>query len=143
MADVLGHKWMRGEVITKQQFADHCSAFMEKAKADRIAEQSQTGVDYSIPASTSKANRRGGGEDAVTFDTEYYMSHAFKAAPEQRLGEKSTQFLVNAKALDIMTGIYKFSQSEKTDKAEKVVVSTNSWKIKFDGKLWSEAEEPI
>jgi len=82
MADVLGHKWMRGEVITKEQFADHCSAFMEKAKADRIAEQTATGVDYSIPSSAGKANRRGGEEDVMTFDTDYYMAHAFKAAPE-------------------------------------------------------------
>ena len=37
------------------------------------------------------------------------MNHTFKAAPEQRLGEKSTQFIVNAKALDIMTGVYEFA----------------------------------
>ena len=71
------------------------------------------------------------------------MNHAFKAAPEQRLGEKSTQFIVNAKALDIMTGVYEFAQSEKTDDKEKIVVSPTSWKIKFDGKLWSEPEDPI
>jgi len=37
-----------------------------------------------------------------------------------------------------MTGIYEFAQSEKTDKTEKVKISEKNWKIKFDGKLWSE-----
>ena len=39
MADVLGHEWMRGDVVTRDQFVDHCTEFMEKAKADRAAEQ--------------------------------------------------------------------------------------------------------
>ena len=51
---------------------------MEKAKADRDAEQDTTGIDYSIPASAGKANRRGGDEDVMVFDTDFYMSHSFK-----------------------------------------------------------------
>lgn len=68
------------------------------------------------------------------------MSHAFKPQTQGRLGEKSTQFLVNAKALDIMQGVYEFAQSE-SQQGDKVEVSNKSWKIKFDGKLWSEPEE--
>ena len=39
MADVLGHPWMRGETVTPEQFQAHCADFMQKAKAERIAEQ--------------------------------------------------------------------------------------------------------
>ena len=39
MADVLGHPWMRGECVTPEQFQAHCADFMQKAKAERIAEQ--------------------------------------------------------------------------------------------------------
>jgi len=92
MSDVLGHQWMRGETVTAEQFQAHCSTFMEKAKADRIAEQESTGIDYSIPASAGRQNRRGGADasEGYTFDTDFYMNHSFKPAVAQRVGEKST-----------------------------------------------------
>ena len=31
-ADILGHKWMKGETVTKQEFIDHCTGFMTKAE---------------------------------------------------------------------------------------------------------------
>jgi len=49
MADVLGSEWMRGETIDRNQFVDICNDFMEKAKADRLADQEDFGIDYSIP----------------------------------------------------------------------------------------------
>lgn len=105
---------------------------MEQAKADRISEQENTGLDYSIPASVGKSNRRGGdtGETFV-FDADFYMNHSFKPAINQRIGEKSTQFLVNAKALDIMPVLYDLIKTQD----EKAVISGKSWKFKFEGKL--------
>lgn len=92
MADVLGHPWMRGETVTPEAFRTHCTTFMEKAKADRIAEQESTGIDYSIPASAGRQNRRGGADasENFVFDTNFYMNHSFKPALPQRVGEKST-----------------------------------------------------
>lgn len=107
---------------------------MEKAKADRIAEQEATGKDYSIPASSGKANRRGGDTDAMVFDTDFYTSHSFKPAVQQRIGEKSTQFMVNAKSLEVMTALYDLVKAEDPN----ATVSNKSWKIKFEGKQMSE-----
>lgn len=132
MADVLGHKWMRGNTVTDAEFAHHCAEFMDKAKADRIAEQENTGVDYSIPA--SQGNRRGGDTaETFSFDTDFYTKHTFRSAVQQRLGEKSTQFLVNAKALDIMPVLLDLIKAED----EKVTISDKSWKFKYEGKLMS------
>lgn len=92
MADVLGHEWFRGETVTQAKFVEHCTSFMEKAKADRVAEQEATGIDYSIPASTGRQNRRGGATETegYNFDTEFYMNHSFKPATQQKVGEQTT-----------------------------------------------------
>jgi len=109
---------------------------MEKAKADRIAEQEATGIDYSIPASAGRQNRRGGATETegYVFDTDFYMNHSFKPVVAQRLGEKTTQFVVNARPLDIMPVLYDLIKA----KDKNVTVSEKSWKFKFEGKLMQE-----
>lgn len=138
MSDVLGHPWFRGDVVSDEQFAQHCQAFMEAAKADRANEQDTTGIDYAIPASTG--NRRGGPDatGGYVFDADFYMDHSFKPVVQQGLANKNTQFLVNSKPLDIMTVLYDLIRK----KDAKIAVSEKSWKLKFDSKLMQEKPDP-
>ena len=129
MADVIGHKWMRGETVTEAAFAQHCAEVMEKVKADRLAEQDSARMECATP--TGVANRRGGNYyESFLFDTDFYMNHSFKPAVKQKVDVKTTQFLVNAKPLDIMPVLLDLIMEQD----EKVVISDKSWKFKFEGK---------
>lgn len=77
----------------------------------------------------------------MVFDTDFYTSHSFKPAVQQRIGEKSTQFTVNAKSLEVMTALYDLVKAQDPN----VTVSNKSWKLKFEGKEMSDPskEEPI
>lgn len=62
------------------------------------------------------------------------MNHSFKEHVQQRLGEKSTQFIVNSKPLDIMPVLYEMIKAQDKN----LTVSEKSWKLKFEGKLMQE-----
>lgn len=63
------------------------------------------------------------------------MNHSFKPPVEQRIGEKSTQFVVNAKPLDIMPILYDMIKA----KDKNITVSEKSWKFRFEGKMIQDA----
>ena len=64
------------------------------------------------------------------------MKRKFRPVVEQAAGQKSTQFLVNSNALNIMPILYEIIK----EKDGQVVVSDDYWKFKFTGNIM---EEPL
>ena len=54
MADLLGHPWMKGEVVSDEQFSTRFNTFLNKAAELRDQEQLKLGIDFQI----EKAGKR-------------------------------------------------------------------------------------
>ena len=48
MVDILGHRWMRGKVCTKEQFAAKCKPFMQAAIDEKKAANEGFGIDHAV-----------------------------------------------------------------------------------------------
>jgi len=48
MADILGHKWMRGEMMTQQAFEAICKKYMDAVIREKQEMNAEWGIDHAI-----------------------------------------------------------------------------------------------
>ena len=128
MADLLGHTWMKGEVVTKEQFEARFKTFLDKAAEVRDQEQKSLGIDFQI----DKAGKRRRPEKRGNAEAELkgIEKHAFRPVPNLQLTGKPTRFVVNGEAFGVICTLYDVIRVHLD---ENVKVGKNSWKLKFEG----------
>ena len=88
MADVLGHAWMRGECVTKEQFVAKLQNDMDIAMSDAV-NQDEMDIDFSIIPATREGQR---GEGDSLFDENYSKTHEFKDYAKPLKGQQCAAF---------------------------------------------------
>ena len=105
MADLLGHPWMKGEVVSKDQFDERFQSFLAKAAEVRDKEQKNLGIDFQI----EKAGKRKRPEQRGKAEIELkgmLDKHTFKPLPDLPLTVKPTRFVVVGEAFGIMCTLF-------------------------------------
>ena len=101
MVDILGHTWMRGNVVSKEYFEAKAKVFLDKATAEQKKQNEEYGIDKYV-----ERIRRSSDND---FDSANFLNRTFRAqkAPSKQSSMRRTkQFEVKGKALEIMKSLY-------------------------------------
>ena len=76
MADILGHEWMRQDVLTKEQFETQCKGYMDAAMEEKMKINDEFGVDYEVEGAQAVATRRAVGDEE--FKNANFVTRAFR-----------------------------------------------------------------
>jgi serine/threonine protein kinase len=119
MVDFLGHKWMRGEVDTKEDFERNCKKYLDAAKAYKEGENEAYGIDHAV----SKVRRS---DKKFQEFAANIINVNFR--PAYNSG-KVKYFTLNGLAIDIMEHLYNAAKAIGGD----VEVSSSKWKLSILG----------
>ena len=54
MADVLGHSWMRGEVMSEADYQSNCRKYMDAVLKEKDEVSDQLGIDHAVEKKTRR-----------------------------------------------------------------------------------------
>ena len=140
MADVLGHRWMRGEAASRDEFTERFGTIMQAAEADRKGEQDALDIDFQIASAGTRRQQgnRGAAGAGVLLDAAFEAGHAFAPAVAPR-GQLSTEFSVRGKALELMGLLYDLAFTID----ENVTLSKRHWRLTFTGVMQTPTDDEI
>ena len=130
MADLLGHKWMRGEVTKKEDFVAKYNPIMEQTLSKRDEDQEARDLDFSI---SQKWRGFKTGDAAIELDVNWatYNGRKFGPVISLRLGLQCITFTVLGEPLNIMKHLRDILEWYDEDADKKTLkLSKSAWKVK-------------
>jgi len=122
MADILGHSWMKGPVLNKQQFDAKCREFMTAALAEKASANEEFGIDHAV----EKAPTRRGVEE---FKREEYVTRPFRPYIKNSMNSTKT-FTMTGKPIEIMGWLH---EAHRGMNMQNVKLSKKNWKMTMEG----------
>jgi len=119
MADILGHRWMRGNVCTKEEFAAKCKSFMSAAVDEKKATNDKIGVDHAV-------DRLRRAEPQWEQIEKNLMDVPFRPDFEQTTTGRVKRFIVQGKPLEVMKLLYEACKAQAGSGTE---ASETKWKL--------------
>ena len=137
MADLLGHKWMRGQFTKREDFAAKYDPIMERTLSKRDNGQEALNVDFQIATAGTRRGMRGDkiGDAAIELNDNWATSNDRKFGPviSLGLGLQCITFTVLGKPLEIMQHLrdtLDWYDNEDADKENRTLkLSKSSWKV--------------
>jgi len=130
MADILGHRWVRGAVCTKEQFASKCKKFMDLAVAEKKAANEAFGIDHAVDKRERRALTPGADWAPIAAKL---VTLPFRPDFDQTTTGRVKRFVVEGKCLDAMFVLYEACKAtcaeEDLCKGENIEISDTKWKF--------------